>query len=73
MGVTGKHVDCLDVVSVDFPFQHLALRVIEAALLDKAVSLHHYELFKLGIVPVLPLGDAGLGYVDAHLPCGEGN
>ena len=67
VGVAGEHVDGLDVVAVDLPFEDLALGIIEAALLDEAVALDHDELLELGVVPVLALGDAGLGDVDAHL------
>ena len=58
MRVTRKHVDGLDVVAIDFPLQHLAFRIVEVALLDEAVTLDHDELLELGVVPMLPLGDA---------------
>ena len=67
VGVAREHVDGLDVVAGDLPFQDLAFGVIEVALLDEAVALDHDELLELGVVPMLPLGDAGLGDVDGHL------
>ena len=70
--VAGEHVDGLDVIAVDFPFEDFALRVVEAPLLDEAVALDHDKLLELGVVPVLALGNAGLGDVDAHLTGREG-
>ena len=67
MGIAGEHVDGLDVIAINFPLQHAAFGVIEVTLLDEAVTLDHNELLKLGVVPVLALGYAGLGNVDAHL------
>ena len=65
-------MDGLDVVAVDLPFEDFALGVVEAALLDEAVALDHDELLELGVVPMLALGDAWLGDVDAHLTGREG-
>jgi len=62
----------LDVVAIDFPLQHFALRIVEIPLLDEPVTLDHNELLELGVVPVLALGDAGLGDVDAYLTGVEG-
>ena len=67
VGVAGEHVDGLDVVAGDLPFQDLAFGVVEVPLLDEAVALDHDELLELGVVPVLALGDAGLGDVDGDL------
>ena len=67
MRVAGEHVDGLDVVAVHFPLQHLALRVVEVALLDESVTLDNNELLELGVVPMLAFGDAGLGDIDANL------
>ena len=67
MGVAREHVHGLDVVAIDFPLQHLPFRVIKVALLYEAVALDHDELLELRIMPVLPLGDARLGDIDAHL------
>ena len=68
VSIAGQHVDGLDVVAIDFPFQHTAGGVVEVALLDQAVALYHYELLELGIMPVLAFGDAGFADVDADLP-----
>ena len=72
MGVAGEHVDGLDVVAVNFPFEDFAFGVVEVALLDKAVTFDHNELLELGVVPVLTFCDAGLADVDADLTCIEG-
>ena len=67
MRIAREHMHNLDVVAGDFPFQDLAFRIIEVALLDEAVALDDNELFELGVVPVLPLGDSGLADVDRNL------
>ena len=72
MGVAWEHVDGLNVVAVNFPFEDFAFGVVEVALLNKAVAFDDNELLKLGVVPVLTLGDAGLADVDADLACVEG-
>ena len=71
MGIAGEHVHGLDVVAGDFPFEDLSFRVIEVSLLDEAVAFDNDELLELGVVPVLALGDAGLGDVDGDLTCIE--
>ena len=65
--IAGQHVDALDIVTRDFKFNHLALGVVQVALLDEAVATDHDEKLPLGVVPVLSLGDARLADVDAHL------
>ncbi len=62
-----EHVDGGDVIAIDLPLQHFAFGIIQVPLLNQAMPLDHNELLELGIVPVLALGDAGLGDVDAHL------
>lgn len=54
-------------VAINLPFEYPSFRVVEVALLDESVTLHHDELFELGIVPVLPFGNARPGNVDADL------
>jgi len=70
--IAGEHVHGSYIITAYFPLQHTALGVVEVTLLDKTVALHHNELLELGVVPVLALGDAGLGDVDAHLAGIEG-
>ena len=72
MGIAWKHVDGLDVVAVNFPFEDFAFGVIEVTLLNKSVAFDDDKLLKLGVVPVLTFGDARLGDVDADLTCVEG-
>ena len=67
MSVAREHVDGLDVVAGDFPFQHFAFGVVEISLLDEAVALDNDELLELGVVPVLALGDAWLDDLDRNL------
>lgn len=72
VGVAGEHVDSLDVVAIDLPLEDLAFRIIEVALLDKAMAFDYDELFELGVVPMLALRDAWLGNVDTDLTTVEG-
>ena len=72
MCIAWEHVDSLDVVAIYFPFEDFAFGVIEVSLLNEAVTFDDNELLKLGVVPVLTLGDARLGDVDADLSCVEG-
>ena len=72
MSVAWEHVDGLDVVAINFPFEDFAFRVIEVALLNETMTLDDDELLKLGVVPVLALGNAGLGDVYADLTAVEG-
>ena len=67
MCVAWEHVDGLDMVAVNFPFEDFTFGVIEIALLNKAMTFDDYELLELGIVPVLTFGNAGLGDVYADL------
>lgn len=52
VGVAGEHMDDLNVISKDLPFQHLAFRIIEVTLQDEAVAFHYNKLLKLGVVPM---------------------
>ena len=71
VGVAREHMDGLDVVAFDLPLQHFTFGIVQVPLLDEPVALDHNKLLELGVVPVLALGDAGLGDVDAHLTCIE--
>ena len=72
MGVAGEHVDGLNVVAVDFPFEDFAFGVVEVTLLNEAMTFDDNELLELCVMPVLTFGDAGLTDVDADLACVEG-
>ena len=65
MGVSGQHVDALDVVATNLKLYHLVCT--QFALLDKAMTGHNNEEFPFCVVPVLTFGDARLADVDAHL------
>lgn len=70
VGVAGEHDDTLDFVTT-----HLVVEDFVGAFLaelDEAVAGDDDELFPLGVVPMLALGDAGLGDVDAYLSAVEG-
>ena len=70
VGIAGKHDDGLDFVTT-----HLVVEDFVRALfaeLDEAVARNDDKLFPLGVVPMLALGDAGLGDVDAYLSAVEG-
>ena len=70
MGVTGEHDNTLDFVTT-----HLVVEDFVRALLaelDEAVARDYDELFPLGVVPMLSLGDTWLRDVDAYLSAVEG-
>ena len=56
-----QHVDGLDLVARDLELDHLI--GADLAFLNKAMPRYHNEEFLLGVVPVLPLDDTGLGNV----------
>ena len=72
MCVAREHVDGLNVVAVNFPFEDFAFGIVEVALLNETVTFDDNELLELGVVPVLTFGDAGFADVDADLTCIEG-
>ena len=70
VGVTGEHDDTLDFVTT-----HLVVEDFVGAFLaelDETVARNDDKLFPLGVMPMLSLGDTGLGDVDAHLSAVEG-
>ena len=62
MRPTGNHVHGFDFVAGDFEFYRFA--GVDVALLDQAVALDHDEKLPLAVVPVLALGNTGLGDID---------
>lgn len=70
VGVTGEHDDTLDFVTTHLVVEDFVGTFL--AKLDEAVARDDDELFPLGVVPMLALGDAGLGDVDAYLSAIEG-
>lgn len=70
VGVAGEHDDGLDFVTT-----HLVVEDFVGAFLaelDEAVARDNDELFPLGVVPMLPLGDTRLRDIDAYLSAVEG-
>ena len=65
MRPTGNHVDGFDLIPRDLKFHRFAS--IDVPLLNQSVTGNHDEQFPFGVVPVLPLGDAGLTDIDACL------
>jgi len=70
VGVAREHVDALDVVAGDFELDHLV--GAELALLDEAMAGDDDKELPLGVVPVLPFGNAGLRDIDRDLAAVEG-
>ena len=68
MSVTWKHVDGFYLVTRDFEIKDFI--TIYLSLLNKGVAADYDEKFPLGMVPVLALGDAGLGDIHGELPVG---
>ena len=56
----------LNVVATDLKVEYFV--AVDAALLNECATCYDHEELPLGVVPMLSLGDAGLGYVDAYLP-----
>ncbi len=69
VGIAGKHDYALYPVPADFIVQDLVRAFLTEP--DESVSRHDDELLPLCVVPVLPLGNAGLRDVDGHLPAVE--
>ena len=67
VGVAGEHDDRLDVVTANLIVENLGIRVGFVSQLNKSVARDYREVLELAVVPVLALGDSGLGDVDAHL------
>ena len=65
MCLTWNHVDHLDLISANLKLHHITR--YDIPLLDQTMTMYHNELRPLAIMPVLTLGDAGLGDVNAHL------
>ena len=65
VGVAREHMDGLDPVPAHLELQHF-LRA-DLPLLNETVARHHDEELPLAVVPVLALGDAGLGDVHGKL------
>lgn len=70
VGIAGEHDDGLDFVTTHLVVEDFVGTFL--AELDEAVAGDDDELFPLGVVPMLALGDAGLGDVDAYLSAIEG-
>ena len=58
VGITGQHMNRLDLLTRNVKAEHLV--AADSALLNAPATGHHDEELPLGIMPVLPLGDAGL-------------
>ena len=76
VGVAGQHLDCLDLVAgnleaYDGVFPSGCRVDTELSFLNETAPLHNYEDLPLGVVPVLALGNAGLGDVDADLAAAQ--
>lgn len=70
VGIAGEHDDGLDFVTT-----HLIVEDFVRALLaelDEAVARDDDELFPLGVMPMLALGDTRLRDIDAYLSAVEG-
>ena len=58
VGIARQHMDGLNPVAADLKSDFFI--GADSALLNQPVSGHHHEKFPLAVVPVLPLGNAGL-------------
>ena len=62
----GNHVDRLHLIAGNLKLHRFA--GVDIPFLNQSVTGNHDEQLPLGVVPVLPLGDARAADVDAHLP-----
>ena len=63
-------MDSLDLIPGNFKLHRFS--GVDVPLLNQTMPCHHNEQLPLGVVPVLPLGDARAADVDAHLPTVSG-
>lgn len=70
MRVSGKHMDCLDVVARDLEFDYFVRT--DLAFLDQSVTGNDDEKFPFAVMPMLAFGDTRLGDVDAELSAVRG-
>ena len=63
-------MDSLNFVPGNFKLHRFSS--VDVSLLNQSVTCHHNEQLPLGVVPVLPLGDARTADVNAHLPTVSG-
>ena len=61
----GNHVDSLDLIPGNFKLHRFS--GVDVPFLNQAMTGNYNEQLPLGVVPVLPLGDARAADVDAHL------
>ena len=65
MGAAGQHLHGGGLIAPHLKLHHFV--TANFALLDQPVAGNHNKKFPLGVVPVLALGNAGLGNVHAEL------
>ena len=68
--ITWKHMYRLNALARHVKGEHL-IRA-DFALFDAADTGYHHKELPLGVVPMLALGDTGLGDIDAKLSAGSG-
>lgn len=72
VGIAREHDDRLNLVARYFIVENLGIRVGFVSQLNESMSADYREVLELAVVPMLALGDSGLGDVDADLTIGEG-
>ena len=65
VGPARNHVDSLNLIPRNVKLH--CFSSVDVPLLDQTVTSNYDEQLPLGVVPVLPLRDAGLTDIDAHL------
>lgn len=65
VGPTRNHVNSLNLVPGNLKLHRFS--GVDVPFLNQTVTSNHDEQLPLGVVPVLPLGDARAADVDAHL------
>ena len=65
MRVSGEHMNCLYLLAAHLEVEHFFRA--DLPLLDQRLAGNHNEEFPLGMMPMLTLGDSGLGDIHAEL------
>lgn len=59
---TRNHINRFNLISANLKFH--SFPCVDISLLNQTMAMYNNELFPLGVVPMLPLGDSGLGNID---------
>ena len=67
MCIAREHDDRLNLVTRDFIVENFSIGAGFVAELDETVTADYREVLELAVVPVIAVGDSGLGHFDVDL------